>query len=103
MYVSIRPLYFPLLTPTFKKTNTPIVNYDPDIFYLMGNITTLLDTTWFFGLPYDNPSNNTGISEIAVIVEDILGSSLLGFQLGNEPDLSANFLTREFVRLIISH
>jgi hypothetical protein len=69
----------------------------------MENVTSLLDTTWFFGLPYDNPSNNTGISEIAATVEDILGSSLLGFQLGNEPDLPAVFFTCKFLRLIIAH
>jgi hypothetical protein len=57
----------------------------------MSNITALLDTTWFFGLPFDNATNTTGISQIVATVEEILGSSLLALQLGNEPDLSEPF------------
>lgn len=53
----------------------------------MRNITALLGVDWYFGLPFADPTNTTGISTIAAFAESILGDKLIGLQLGNEPDL----------------
>lgn len=51
----------------------------------MGNITSLVNTQWYVGLPFNDTTNlRLGIGEFG---EQILGQSLLGLQAGNEPDL----------------
>jgi hypothetical protein len=56
----------------------------------MANISAITDTEWFFGLPFnqsDVDNQIPNIPEIAQYAQQILGSKLLGLQLGNEPDL----------------
>jgi hypothetical protein len=48
----------------------------------MGNVSALLGVQWYSGLPFANPENTTGIAEIAEIAEKIVGSNLIGLQLG---------------------
>lgn len=51
----------------------------------MANITSLVNTQWFIGMPFNDTSNlRLGIVESG---EQILGQSLIGVQAGNEPDL----------------
>jgi hypothetical protein len=51
----------------------------------MANITSLVNTQWYLGLPFNDSSNpRLGIAESG---EQILGQSLIGVQVGNEPDL----------------
>ena len=51
----------------------------------MGNITSLVNTQWYIGVPFNDTSNlRLGIAEYG---EKILGPSLIGIQAGNEPDL----------------
>lgn len=51
----------------------------------MSNITSLVNTQWFIGMPFNDTSNlRLGIVESG---EQILGQSLIGVQGGNEPDL----------------
>jgi len=51
----------------------------------MLSISSLVNTQWFMGIPFNDTANpRLGIAEYS---EQILGQYLLGFQLGNEPDL----------------
>lgn len=73
-----------------SQTTTPIVNYNLELFYTMSNITSLVGTEWFFGLSFNetevtDPTGNVPIA--AKYATQILGSSLRGLQVGNEPDL----------------
>ncbi|KAK4683856.1 hypothetical protein P7C73_g6361, partial [Tremellales sp. Uapishka_1] len=71
-------------------TSTPIINYSPELLYTMANITALVGAEWFFGLSFnqtevDTPTGNVPIA--ATYAQKILGDSLRGLALGNEPDL----------------
>jgi hypothetical protein len=52
---------------------------------MMANVSTLVNANWWLGIPFFtlNPLN----LDIMVAGERILGDHLLGFQVGNEPDL----------------
>ncbi|KAI9512152.1 hypothetical protein F5148DRAFT_100808 [Russula earlei] len=66
---------------------TPPLVFTPDLLYLMNNISSLTNTRWYLGVPFFNttPFDDT----IIVQGQQILGSNLLAFQAGNEPDLYA--------------
>ncbi|KIR52771.1 hypothetical protein I315_04634 [Cryptococcus gattii Ru294] len=71
-------------------TDTPLINYSPELFYIMSNITSLVGAEWYFGLAFnesdvDAPTGNIPIA--AHWAQEILGDSLLGLSVGNEPDL----------------
>lgn len=54
----------------------------------MSNISALTNAKWFVGVPFNDTANpRLGIAEAS---ERILGEHLLGFQVGNEPDLYGN-------------
>lgn len=75
---------------TSNLTTTPTINYSSDLFYAMSNISALVDTEWYFGLPFnktDVENQIPNIPEVATYAQRILGDRLLGLQLGNEPDL----------------
>lgn len=82
-----------LFGPTINKTvdpvaqahlsNTPLLTFSEDLFYVMSNISSLIDVQWTFGLPFLNP---TQIPNVVNAATQILGSSLDGFQMANEPD-----------------
>ncbi|KIJ34940.1 glycoside hydrolase family 79 protein, partial [Sphaerobolus stellatus SS14] len=66
-------------------TNTPTLQVGIDLIYAMANISSLTNTHWFIGAPFDTPATpRLGIAEAS---ERILGDRLLGLQVGNEPDL----------------
>jgi hypothetical protein len=48
----------------------------------MANISALLGVEWYSGLPFADPTNTTGIAEIAAVSEQLLGHNLRGLQLG---------------------
>lgn len=53
---------------------------------MMGNISALVDgVKWYLGIPMNDTANLR--LQIAHIGEKVLGDNLLGFQVGNEPDL----------------
>ncbi|KAK8866161.1 hypothetical protein IAR55_001312 [Kwoniella newhampshirensis] len=71
-------------------TDTPVINYSLDLFHLMANITSLVNAEWFFGLAFNetdvtSPTGNIPVA--ATWAQRILGSSLRGLSVGNEPDL----------------
>ncbi|CAE7105895.1 unnamed protein product [Rhizoctonia solani] len=68
-------------------TETPDVVFSSDLFTMMKNIGDLVDANFYFGLNFFNPDNETNAVLVAQTAEKILGDRLIGFQLGNEPDL----------------
>ncbi|WWD09674.1 hypothetical protein V865_007802 [Kwoniella europaea PYCC6329] len=79
-------------------TDTPLINYSLELFYLMGNITSLVGADWYFGLSFnesavDSPTGNVPIA--AKWAQDILGEHLLALSVGNEPDLYVDHSKRE--------
>ncbi|KAF7972459.1 hypothetical protein HWV62_17946 [Athelia sp. TMB] len=72
---------------TGVATQTPELWITPDLLYMMNNISSLLGNgvKWYLGVPMNDTSNPR--LQIAEDGERILGSNLLGLQVGNEPDL----------------
>ncbi|CCO29455.1 hypothetical protein BN14_03468 [Rhizoctonia solani AG-1 IB] len=68
-------------------TETPDVVFSSDLLTMMKNIGDLVNANFYFGLNFFNPDNETNAVLVAQTAEKILGDRLLGFQLGNEPDL----------------
>ncbi|PSR77479.1 hypothetical protein PHLCEN_2v7910 [Hermanssonia centrifuga] len=72
---------------TSNPTQTPTLIFTPEFIYLFSNVSSLVNTKWYLGIPMNDTSAlRLGIAEVA---EAILGDNLIGFQLGNEPDLYA--------------
>jgi hypothetical protein len=72
---------------TTGRTGTPPITYTADLLYMMANVSTLVAVDWWLGLPFASLSPLN--LDIMVVGERILGARLLGFQVGNEPDLYA--------------
>ncbi|KAJ9111439.1 hypothetical protein QFC19_001208 [Naganishia cerealis] len=71
-------------------TVTPTINYSPDIFYMMANVSNMVDAHWFFGLSFNQSAVETqspNVPLVAQTAQQMLGYHLLGLQLSNEPDL----------------
>ncbi|KAJ6599975.1 glycoside hydrolase family 79 protein [Mycena vulgaris] len=73
---------------TNNPTETPAVIYTIDYFYLLSNISSLVNVKWYLGIPF----NETAPFRLEIVHhgEAILGDNLLGLQAGNEPDLYAD-------------
>lgn len=68
-----------------NPTDTPTIDVGVDLLFAMANISSLVNSHWYIGLPFNDTSNpRLGIAEAG---EQILSQYLLGFQLANEPDL----------------
>ncbi|KAJ7104505.1 glycoside hydrolase family 79 protein [Mycena belliarum] len=72
---------------TNNPTETPAVVYTVDLFYLLSNISSLVNVKWYIGVPFNDTSDFR--LQIVEYGEAILGDNLLGVQVGNEPDLYA--------------
>ncbi|KIY53577.1 glycoside hydrolase family 79 protein [Fistulina hepatica ATCC 64428] len=93
---------------TNNPTLTPSVTYTEDFFYMLANVSSLVDVKWFLGIPFNDTNWRLDIVKYG---QDILGGHLVAFQAGNEPDFyvahghrdqgwgPANF-TDEFAELI---
>ncbi|KAJ7645164.1 glycoside hydrolase family 79 protein [Mycena polygramma] len=75
------------LSATNNPTKTPAVTYTQDLFYMLSNISSLVNVKWYIGVPFNDTSNFR--FEIVEYSDAILGDNLLGMQVGNEPDLYA--------------
>ncbi|KAF7358218.1 Glyco-hydro-79C domain-containing protein [Mycena venus] len=73
------------LTGVTGTTQTPPLDYTPDLFYMMRNISSFVNVHWFLGIPWFI----TQPFDLAIVpaATEILGDYLLGFQAGNEPDM----------------
>ncbi|KZT00169.1 glycoside hydrolase family 79 protein [Laetiporus sulphureus 93-53] len=70
-----------------NPTDTPALLYTLEILYMLSNISGLVNTKWYLGVPLNDSSNlHLAIAEYG---ERILGDNLIGLQIGNEPDLYA--------------
>ncbi|KII85080.1 glycoside hydrolase family 79 protein [Plicaturopsis crispa FD-325 SS-3] len=73
---------------TSNPTETPTLDFTPEVLYMLANISALVNAKWYLGIPLNDSSNlRLGIAEVG---ESVLGDNLLGFQVGNEPDLYAD-------------
>ncbi|KAJ6588734.1 glycoside hydrolase family 79 protein [Mycena capillaripes] len=70
---------------TNNPTQTPAVIYTTDLFYLLSNISSLVNVKWYVGVPFNDTSDFR--LQIVELSETILGDNLIGVQVGNEPDL----------------
>ncbi|KAJ7185481.1 glycoside hydrolase family 79 protein [Mycena filopes] len=70
---------------TNNPTETPAVIYTMDLFYMLANISSLVNVKWYLGVPFNDTSDFR--LQIAEYGEGILGDNLLGLQVANEPDL----------------
>jgi hypothetical protein len=69
----------------YSTTKTPPLVYTADVFHMLNNISALVNTKWYLGIPFNDTANlRLGIVSVG---EAILGDNLLAFQAGNEPDL----------------
>ncbi|KAI4522012.1 glycoside hydrolase family 79 protein [Schizophyllum commune Loenen D] len=71
---------------TNNPTETPAVIYTMDLFYLLANVSSLVDVRWVLGVPFNDTDWRL---EIAQHGTQVLGDKLLALQVGNEPDLYA--------------
>lgn len=68
-------------------TSTPTILYTNDLLYTLNNVSNLVPVKWYLGIPLNDTSNLR--LQIVTEGERILGTNLLGLQVGNEPDLYA--------------
>ncbi|KAJ7727084.1 hypothetical protein B0H16DRAFT_1429173 [Mycena metata] len=73
------------LTGVTGTTQTPPLDFTPDLLYMMRNISELVNVHWFLGIPWFT----TTPFDLAIVpaATSILGPYLLGLQAGNEPDM----------------
>ncbi|KAG6815750.1 hypothetical protein H0H87_011662 [Tephrocybe sp. NHM501043] len=74
------------ITGSSNPTQTPPLIYTPDLLYMMGNISALVNVHWFVGIPFLLQDTATRLA-ITQRSQEILGDHLMGIQVGNEPDL----------------
>ncbi|THV02731.1 hypothetical protein K435DRAFT_748884 [Dendrothele bispora CBS 962.96] len=72
------------LNNTSNPTQTPPLDYTPDLLYMMRNISDFLNVRWYLGIPFNDTNWRLQIAERG---QEILGEYLIGLQTGNEPDL----------------
>ncbi|OCH92578.1 glycoside hydrolase family 79 protein [Obba rivulosa] len=68
-----------------SATNTPDVFWSPELLYMLSNVSSLVDVKWYLGIPFNETTQLR--LQIAEYGEAVLGQNILGFQVGNEPDL----------------
>ncbi|KAJ7884879.1 glycoside hydrolase family 79 protein [Mycena leptocephala] len=73
------------LTGVTGTTQTPPLEYSDELFYMMSNISSLVNVNWFLGIPWFV----TQPFDLAIVgaAERILGGRVIGYQASNEPDL----------------
>ncbi|KAH9886697.1 hypothetical protein C8Q73DRAFT_714970 [Cubamyces lactineus] len=71
-----------------NPTETPVLDFTAEMLYLLANVSSLVNARWYLGIPFNDTSNLR--LQIAEAAESILGDNVIGFQVGNEPDLYAD-------------
>ncbi|KAI8996272.1 glycoside hydrolase superfamily [Trametes punicea] len=67
---------------------TPMLLYTSELLYLLSNVSSLVNAKWYLGIPMNDTSHLR--LQIAEAGDAILGDNILGYQVGNEPDLYAS-------------
>ncbi|KAJ7679102.1 glycoside hydrolase family 79 protein [Mycena polygramma] len=70
-------------TPQLQMFTPPLL-YTPEVVYMLANISSLVNVQWYLGIPLNDTQNLR--LKIAEVAETVLGTNLLGLQVGNEPD-----------------
>ncbi|OCH90123.1 glycoside hydrolase family 79 protein [Obba rivulosa] len=68
-----------------NPTETPALLISLEMLYMMANVSSLVNIQWYLGIPFNDTSHLR--LQIAEYGESILGDNIIGFQVGNEPDL----------------
>ncbi|KAI0830341.1 glycoside hydrolase superfamily [Trametes gibbosa] len=71
-----------------KAGSTPTLVYTTELLHLLSSVSTLVNAKWYLGIPMNDTSNLR--LQIAEAADAILGDNVLGYQVGNEPDLYAD-------------
>ncbi|KAI0341170.1 hypothetical protein BDW22DRAFT_334247 [Trametopsis cervina] len=72
-------------TDTSNPTATPNLIFTAELIYMLNNVSAMVGVKWYLGIPFNDTQHLR--LQIAELGEKVLGDNLLGFQLGNEPDL----------------
>ncbi|TBU39715.1 hypothetical protein BD309DRAFT_1021947 [Dichomitus squalens] len=71
---------------------TPTLDYTSELLYLLANVSSLVNAKWYLGIPMNDTTHLR--LQIAELGDAILGDNVLGYQVGNEPDLYASHQRR---------
>ncbi|KAI0772364.1 hypothetical protein BD413DRAFT_612530 [Trametes elegans] len=71
-----------------RTGQTPTLVYTSELFNLLSHVSALVNAKWYLGIPMNDTSNLR--LQIAETADAILGDNVLGYQVGNEPDLYAS-------------
>ncbi|KAI0750899.1 glycoside hydrolase family 79 protein [Daedaleopsis nitida] len=69
-----------------NPTGTPVIAITPELIYMLGNVSSLVNVKWYLGIPFNDTNWRLQIAEVG---QSVLGDKLLGLQASNEPDLYA--------------
>ncbi|KAI0742962.1 hypothetical protein C8Q80DRAFT_945246 [Daedaleopsis nitida] len=68
-----------------NPTSTPVLALTNEFFYMLANVSSLVNIQWYLGIPFNDTANWR--FQIVEKGEAILGDRLLALQAANEPDL----------------
>ncbi|CUA78488.1 Beta-glucuronidase [Rhizoctonia solani] len=68
-------------------TETPHVEFAPDLIRMLANVASLVKTEFYLGLNFIDINDTSNQVAFAGMAQEMLGSNLHGMALGNEPDL----------------
>ncbi|CDO77500.1 Glycoside Hydrolase Family 79 protein [Trametes cinnabarina] len=78
----------PPQTAATNTGQTPTLLYTPELLHLLSEVSSLVNAKWYLGIPMNDTSHLR--LQIAEAADAILGDNVLGYQVGNEPDLYAS-------------
>ncbi|KAI9058697.1 glycoside hydrolase family 79 protein [Trametes sanguinea] len=73
---------------TTDPNTTPTLVYTTELLHLLAQVSALVNAKWYLGIPMNDTSHLR--LQIAEAADAILGDNVLGYQVGNEPDLYAS-------------
>ncbi|TBU60015.1 hypothetical protein BD310DRAFT_947603 [Dichomitus squalens] len=74
------------------QAQIPALIFTDELLYLLNNVSHLVSAKWYLGIPMNDTSHLR--LQIAEQADAILGDNVLGYQVGNEPDLYATHGSR---------
>ncbi|TBU40507.1 hypothetical protein BD309DRAFT_870161 [Dichomitus squalens] len=75
-----------------SQAQIPALIFTDELLYLLNNVSHLVSAKWYLGIPMNDTSHLR--LQIAEQADAILGDNVLGYQVGNEPDLYATHGSR---------
>ncbi|KAI0742960.1 hypothetical protein C8Q80DRAFT_1109278 [Daedaleopsis nitida] len=71
-----------------RTVQTPTLEYTAELLNLLSHVSSLVNAKWYLGIPFNDTTQPR--LQIAEAADAILGDNVLGYQVGNEPDLYAS-------------